>query len=240
MSYYRPKWLTYIGAFCSIIASFSWPLYGFIYCKMLFVMMSREIPGYDYESNRNFWMGLFLLLVVMIGVFTVITKYIYVHAGENLTFDIRNLLYKGIIYKHLAWFDGKDRAPGVLSNILSEEIAALNGMTTEHLGILFEAYGGLIVGVFLAMFFTWRMGLVTLAACPLVSLGGVMMSRLQWKVKRQSSGAKTEEEKNDPYQMSNALLSDILMNYRTVIGFGHKNVDFLLTKFDALLEEPNR
>ena len=30
------------------------------------------------------------------------------------------------------------------------------------------------------------------------------------------------------------------MNYRTVIGFGSKNVDYLLTKFDALLDEPNR
>jgi len=42
----------------------------------------------------------------------------------------------------------------------------------------------------------------------------------------------------DPYQMSNALLSDILMNYRTVIGFGEKNIDHLLGRFDALLEEP--
>lgn len=38
--------------------------------------------------------------------------------------------------------------------------------------------------------------------------------------------------------MSNALLSDILMNYRTVISFGEKNIDHLLGKFDALLEEP--
>jgi hypothetical protein len=29
------------------------------------------------------------------------------------------------------------------------------------------------------------------------------------------------------------------MNYRTVIGFGTKNVDYLLEKFDELLLEPN-
>lgn len=28
------------------------------------------------------------------------------------------------------------------------------------------------------------------------------------------------------------------MNYRTVIGFGEKNIDHLLSRFDALLEEP--
>jgi len=30
------------------------------------------------------------------------------------------------------------------------------------------------------------------------------------------------------------------MNYRTVIGFGEKNIDYLLEKFDKLLEEPNK
>ena len=29
------------------------------------------------------------------------------------------------------------------------------------------------------------------------------------------------------------------MNYRTVIGFGDKNVEYLLQKFDELLREPN-
>ena len=32
----------------------------------------------------------------------------------------------------------------------------------------------------------------------------------------------------DYYKESNALLSDIIMNYRTIISFGEKNVDFLM------------
>lgn len=30
------------------------------------------------------------------------------------------------------------------------------------------------------------------------------------------------------------------MNYRTVISFGEKNVDYLLSQFDKLLDEPNK
>lgn len=30
------------------------------------------------------------------------------------------------------------------------------------------------------------------------------------------------------------------MNYRTVIGFGEKNVEYLLSNFDGLLAEPNK
>ena len=88
---------------------------------------------------------------------------------------------------------------------------------------------GLIVGVILALFYTWKMGLVTLALVPFVSLGGIMMSRLQWKTKPSNKQDKSQED--DPYNTSNALLSDIIMNYRTVIGFGDKNVDYTPTLY---------
>jgi hypothetical protein len=45
--------------------------------------------------------------------------------------------------------------------------------------------------------------------------------------------------KKDYYKESNALLSDIVMNYRTIISFGDKNIDFLMSKYDYLLMEPN-
>jgi ABC-type transport system involved in Fe-S cluster assembly fused permease/ATPase subunit len=49
-----------------------------------------------------------------------------------------------------------------------------------------------------------------------------------------------EGEETDYYTESNALLSDVIMNYRTVISFGQKNIHFLLDKYDKLLEEPNK
>jgi len=80
------------------------------------------------------------------------------------------------------------------------------------------------------------LGLVTLGLVPFVSLGGIIMSRLAWKVKPGAGSTALDAE--DPYKKSNALLSDIIINYRTVIGFGEKNIDYLLTKFDSLLAVP--
>lgn len=198
MSYYRPKWLTFLGCLIAVIASFSWPLYGVIYCELLFVMMKSMLPSF--LDDRNFWCGMFLLLVLSIGIVHFILKYIFFRAGENLTLDIRVLLYKGIIYKDLAWFDKKEHAPGVLSNNLSEDIGSLNGLTTEHLAILIEAYGGLIVGTIFSLFYTWKMGLITLVICPFISLGGIMMSRLAWKTKaNKAHGVENESAQNDPY-----------------------------------------
>jgi ABC-type multidrug transport system fused ATPase/permease subunit len=238
MSYYRPMWITVIGCLISFVVSFGWPVYGLIYSKMLFVMFASFMPTYLHD--RNFWMGMFLLLVILLGITYFIQKYTFFIAGENLTYDVRNLLYRSIMFKHLAWFDRKERAPGILSNVISEDISVLNGLTTEHLAILIEAYGGLVIGAIISLFFTWKMGLVTLAFAPFITLGGILMSRLAWKVKaNKASNSDGKNMMEDPYQMSNALLSDILINYRTVIGFGEKNMDYLLERFDALLEEPN-
>lgn len=59
-------------------------------------------------------------------------------------------------------------------------------------------------------------------------LGGLGMARLQLN----------QEAVSNSYMQANALLSDIIMNYRTVISFGQKNVDFILGRYSELLIVP--
>lgn len=86
------------------------------------------MPDYLYE--RNFWCGMFLILAFATMVIGSLEKYIFTIVGENLTFSVRKLLWQQIMYKHVSWFDSKDKAPGILSNVLSEDITKLNGLTT--------------------------------------------------------------------------------------------------------------
>jgi hypothetical protein len=49
MSFYNPKILAFISLFASCVNAFGFPLYGFIFSKVLFVMMSYgHINDYDY------------------------------------------------------------------------------------------------------------------------------------------------------------------------------------------------
>jgi hypothetical protein len=64
-------------------------------------------------------------------------------------------------------------------------------------------------------------GLIAMALSPMMVLGGFFMSSFQF-------GLGSSE---DAYKESNALLSDIIMNYRTIISLGEKNVDFILEKY---------
>ncbi len=46
MSYYYPKWMSVMGFIVSFINSFSFPIYGLIYAKILFVMMNTKSKDY--------------------------------------------------------------------------------------------------------------------------------------------------------------------------------------------------
>lgn len=47
-----------------------------------------------------------------------------------------------------------------------------------------------------------------------------------------------QEAVDDSYKQANSLLSDIILNYRTVIAFGPKNVDMILERYSQLLVIP--
>lgn len=68
-------------------------------------------------------------------------------------------------------------------------------------------------------------------------VGVVITSRLQWGNK---GGKQTSSTgiKNDVYEKANALLSDVILNYKTVIAFGDRNVEPIFMKFEALMEDP--
>ena len=148
-------------------------------------------------------------------------KTMFAITGENLTFNVRRDLMRGILFKQVAWFDAEQHAPGILTNVLSEDVSALNGMTTETVSTLVEACVGLLLGLVISMFISWRMALFTIAASPVMIIGVVAMSRLQWGNKRgKSKTDRDNSQKVNQYEKSNALLSDVIINYRTIIGLG--------------------
>ena len=130
--------------------------------------------------------------------------------------------------KHIGWFDNKDRAPGVLTNIITEDISQVNGLTTEAIAILIEAFLGLFVSCLACFIFAWQLAIVVTCLTPFMVLGGLGMAKLQFQ----------QEAVEDSYKKANSLLSDIIMNYRTVIAFGPKNVQSILDTYSELLVIP--
>lgn len=179
------------------------------------------------------WLVVLLIVAIIMG----LNRMLFCITGENLTASVRVELLKGMMYKQLCWFDSEKRAPGALTNIISEDVTSLNGMTTETIATIAEAVGGLVVGFLLTCILSWRTAIGILLISPMLLVGIYMQSRLEWGNKG-GGKSKYNTTKVDPYEKASALLSDVIMNYKTVIGFGEKNACLIIKKYEGLLDEP--
>jgi hypothetical protein len=71
----------------------------------------------------------------------------------------------------------------------------------------------LVAGIVGSAYYSWRMTAVCIGIIPFVMLGGIIMARISY-------GSGNDKNKIDPYDASNALLSDVILNYRTIISLG--------------------
>jgi len=145
-----------------------------------------------------------------------------------LTLRLRIRLFEAILRKHIGWFDDKERAPGVLTNIITEDISAVNGLTTEAIGVMIEAFLGITISCIVCAIFSWQLAIFCTLLSPLMVIGGLGMAKLLFN----------QAAVEDSYKQANSLLSDIILNYRTVIAFGPKNVDAILNRYAQLLVVP--
>jgi ATP-binding cassette, subfamily B (MDR/TAP), member 1 len=144
-------------------------------------MFSLIEMTYDVEKGRAelyYYIGLFAGFCVLCGLLRSCEGLMFGVGGENLTCEVRNELMKGIIFKQYCWFDNEGHAPGVLTNVMAEDVMALNGMTTETLATATTAILGLTIGITLSAYFSWQMALLTTASSPIMLVGVYGMNRL--------------------------------------------------------------
>ncbi|CDW86275.1 abc transporter [Stylonychia lemnae] len=240
MKYYGPKYMVVISFIASFIDAFAYPLNGYIFAKILFVLINNPYSK-TYEEDRNFWCSSFMGLVLAAGLSDFLNNGIHKHLSENLTNNVRVKLYSSIMRKGFAWFDNQKRTPGILSGYLTEEIRHLNGLTSQAINNTLESIFCLLIGILIAFFNSWRLALIGMVASPMVVIGGVALQIALWnRAQNHTKAGSKEKVKIQPYDLANSLISEVLTNYKTVISFGPKNIGYLIEKYNLLLLEPQR
>ena len=56
------------------------------------------------------------------GITGFVQKVTFGYGGENLSLGLRMKLFEALMLKHIGWFDNKNRAPGILTKVLIEDI----------------------------------------------------------------------------------------------------------------------
>ena len=154
MTYYRPKLYAFVSLIVSMLSGTSMPFLGWFMCELQFII----ILGIDYPTfiqDRDRTITFFLIYVVAIGFVGFLQKFVFAVSGENVTFQIRYELFESLIHKQVAWFDRRSKAPGILSNMLSEDINNVLGLSTTHISMCAESATTIIGGVTAAFFFNW-------------------------------------------------------------------------------------
>lgn len=215
--YYKPWYMVAAMIFATTISAFAMPVISFIIINLQWAYFDKGITD-DWEDNAKLYLCLMAgWILVLIGI-TGSEKSLFSVMGEKLTKEIRINLIEEILHKQISWFDREDRAPGIITSVISSDIAALNGMTSEVLVTIFKLVAIVILGMSAGIYFSWKAAIVCLVCSPILIVGMYMMATM---FKDESVVA---DEVNN-YARSNALLSDVIINYRTVISLGQKNVD---------------
>lgn len=98
MYYYSPKIMILGSAIASMVQASVMPLFGWLFSELVFVIMKGP-DNPNYVKDRDFWIANFFYMVLGSGVANFFQKFFFTYAGENLTYDVRSLLFRSLIYK---------------------------------------------------------------------------------------------------------------------------------------------
>ena len=221
----------------AVLSACAMPVIAFLIIQLQYAFFDRGVED-DWEDRviillpcMGFWVC--CLILISGG-----EKSLFQIMGEKLTKEIRTNLIEEILHKQISWFDREDRAPGILTNVISSDIASLNGMTSEVLVTIFELAAIIIIGMSAGIYYNWMAAIVCFVCSPIMIVGMYMMATMQWGNKGGRRSDVAGEGGIDNYARANALLSDVIINYKTVISLGQKNVDYINQTFEKLLEGP--
>ena len=105
-------------------------------------------------------------------------------------------------------------------------------MTSEVVVTLFELVCIVSIGLAAGIYFSPPAAVVSFILSPIMVIGMYLMLTMQFGNKGgRLDDAGGQGDELDNYQKSNALLSDLVINYRTIISLGQKNVDTINETF---------
>jgi len=207
LKYNKPYYLIAVGLISSAVQGMAFPVFAIFYVKTLFSIFEENM------GDIEFWTGMMVIVSIFSFIGTYFQKLSFGLLAENVTKEIRKDIYHALLRKHIGWFDKKENNIGVLTGILTSDVYALNGASTEGLSTVIETSFGMIGGLIMALVFEWKTTLCSLVVVPFFICSSMIQVKLQTGITDKQDGALKE---------ANLLLSDAISNYKTVASFAHE------------------
>ena len=148
-------------------------------------------------------------------------------AGEKLTFRLRTLTFRSILWKKIDWFDQLENSVGSLCVRLSGDASAIQGATGARIGLIVQVSVSILFALTLSLFYDWKLALVSGIFVPIVLLSGVLEVKM-------NMGQNTKKTK--ALEKSTRLATEAISNIRTVASLGLE--ESFNAKYMESLHEP--
>ena len=120
------------------------------------------------------------------------------------------MILKKYMELDMSFFDKIENSPGALLSKLSIDTIQLNSIFQMIIGDLFHSSGSLISGLFLAIYYDWRLTIVSFCFIPFIITSNLLVA----KTKR--SGRKSYKKNNIE---AGGILSESVLNTKTIFSF---------------------
>ncbi|XP_054157708.1 ATP-dependent translocase ABCB1-like [Oppia nitens] len=160
------KWLATIGLVNAVICGLQNPIFSIIFGELLAILSQSNI---DKLSDDTVWYALaFVVLGIGTGLTTFLNMYMFGMCGERLTMRLRKTVFKTMLQQEIGWYDQPDNSTGALCSRLSSDTASVQGASGARLSTLCNAIVTLGAGSGIALWYSWKLGLVISCFIPLI------------------------------------------------------------------------
>ncbi|KAJ1660656.1 hypothetical protein IWQ61_000439 [Dispira simplex] len=225
----RPEiWYIVSGTLFCVVDGAIMPCFSILFSKIITVFSIMDNP----EKMRKDG-NLYALLFVMFGVVSFISATnriaLFEVSGERLTYRLRHMSFKSIIYQDAEFFDNKLNGTGTLCSKLATEAEQIKTLSGKYIGTLIRCASTLVVGLALAFTRGWQLTLVVLACLPILVGGSVLRFKAM-------SGFDGRTKK--AYDQAAQTAAETVSNLRTVAMLTRENTFIQL--FHLVNEGPHR
>ena len=202
------KILIFIGIITSIFLGATQTISGYIFGFAINSL--SETNKEKREKDTNIWGSFYMVDAVLIAIFMYFKLYSLEVISSFLTANLRKKIFKKYLELQMKFFDEVENSPGALLTKLSMDTIQLNSVVQMIIGDLFHSFGSLFTGIILAIYYDWRLTLISFAFIPFIIGSNLLVSLTK------RSGRKSYKKMNVE---AGSILSESVINTKTIFSF---------------------
>ncbi|GAB0096239.1 Multidrug resistance protein homolog 65 [Sergentomyia squamirostris] len=202
----RAEWCYLIlGAIAAGLIGMSYTAFA-ILLGDIYGALSIEDPE-EVQAETNILCIAFLIVGIITATSCFLQNFMFNTTGVNLTTRLRSKAFRSIMRQEMAWFDQDFNSVGALTARLSGDAANVRSAVGQPIGGIIQAITTLVVGISVAMVYSWKLALVCMCFVPLV-LGSVI-----FEAKFMTTSFMAEKK---AIEEATKIATEALLNIRTV------------------------